>query len=188
MPHFMLSLKIPFTNPNSHTAPSHPGLCSTFLVLRRNVNAPSQLKAGNSPYNPQNRPWMVGPRKKHQSWTLHNHKQCNDEICFTRQFACEEVTTQRETAWKWKEGGSRLRQLLSCFLFEAAHCQENTADLQGIKCTMKMPPRDGDTLTGLRLSWVLRQLNTSMCAMGPTESLYLRMTGWFQTHEAALQK
>lgn len=71
-----------------------------------------------------------------------------------------------------KKEGANCRQLLSYFLFEDAHSQENTADLQQIKCTMKMPPRGGDTL-----SWVLRQLNTSMCAMRQTESLYLRMTG-----------
>lgn len=66
-----------------------------------------------------------------------------------------------------KKEGADCSQLLSYFLFEDANCQENTADLQGIKCTRKMPPRDGDTLTGSRLSRVLRQLNTSMCAMGP---------------------
>lgn len=80
------------------------------------------------------------------------------------------------------------KQLLNYFLFEDAHCQENTADLQGIKGTMEMPPRHGDTLTGLRFSWVLRELNTSMCAMGPTESLYLIMTGWFQMYGVAIQK
>lgn len=80
------------------------------------------------------------------------------------------------------------RQLLSYFLFEDVHCQENTAGLQGIKWTMKMPPRDGDTLTGSRLNWVLKEVNTSVCAMGPTETLYLKMTGWFKTSEVALQK
>lgn len=155
---FHISLKIPFTNPNSHTAhhilaSAAPSLSSGEMTMHPPSSWPSSAspKMVTAPIIPQNRPWMVGPRQNHQSWTLHNHEQCNYEIyfsCITWEFVCGEVTSQRENAWRWKEEGSRLPTTSELFLIGASPLPGEHCRSPGTKWTMKMPPRDGDTLTG----------------------------------------